>query len=298
MKKTDKGLRAIPGVGIKTQEDLQALGYTTVESLRGQDPEMIYLQDCARRGFMIDRCQLYVYRAAVYYADTERPEPEKLKWWYWKDKPYPPVESGQPVRVRTLDKGLPYKELIMRANAPLRGEDLPPKGFRFKTYAPGDEVHWAQIESSVGEFDTAKAAEVYFMEHYAPRSEKLAQRLFFALDAQGRYAGTCSAWDDGENTRATLHWVAVRPEYQGKGIARALVARALYAFAQAGEAPVYLHTQTWSHGAIRLYRKLGFEVVRQPDFSPKACRDFEAALAVLQTVLPPAEYADLAAHVI
>jgi len=26
---------------------------------------------------------------AVYYADTENPDPEKLKWWYWKDKSYP-----------------------------------------------------------------------------------------------------------------------------------------------------------------------------------------------------------------
>ncbi len=81
--KTD--LRTIPGVGTKTEEDLVALGFPSVASLRGQDPQEIYDRDCARRGFLIDRCQLYVYRCAVYFAETENPDPEKLKWWNWKD---------------------------------------------------------------------------------------------------------------------------------------------------------------------------------------------------------------------
>lgn len=82
--KTD--LRKIPGVGQKTKEDLIALGYTCVEDLNGQDPEQIYQRDCKRRGVMIDRCQLYVYRCAVYYASNQSHEKEKLKWWYWKDR--------------------------------------------------------------------------------------------------------------------------------------------------------------------------------------------------------------------
>lgn len=82
--KTD--LRRIPGVGPRTEEDLIRLGYTTVESLRDVDPEALYERDCALRGCRIDRCQLYVYRCAVYFASTEEPDPEKLKWWSWKDQ--------------------------------------------------------------------------------------------------------------------------------------------------------------------------------------------------------------------
>ena len=78
-------LRKIPGVGPKTEADLQALGYQTIDSLRGQDPQWIYKRDCARRGFLIDRCQLYVYRLAVYFAETPNPDPEKLQWWKWRD---------------------------------------------------------------------------------------------------------------------------------------------------------------------------------------------------------------------
>lgn len=39
-----------------------------------------------------DKCQLYVFRLAVYFAEHETHEAEKLKWWYWKDKEYPGKE--------------------------------------------------------------------------------------------------------------------------------------------------------------------------------------------------------------
>ena len=86
--KTD--LRTIPGVGAQIERDLIALGYDSVASLAGEDPEQIYERDCIRRGCRVDRCMLYVYRCAVYYADHAEHEPEKLRWWYWKNKPYVP----------------------------------------------------------------------------------------------------------------------------------------------------------------------------------------------------------------
>lgn len=78
-------LRKIPGVGKETEKDLLALGYSTMASLKNADPEALYRRECAMKGYMVDRCQLYVYRCAVYFCSTEQPEPEKCKWWYWKD---------------------------------------------------------------------------------------------------------------------------------------------------------------------------------------------------------------------
>lgn len=78
-------LQTIPGVGPAAEADLLALGYSSVSDLRGQDPEEMYRRSCAIRGCTLDRCVLYVYRCAVYFAETECPEPEKCKWWYWKD---------------------------------------------------------------------------------------------------------------------------------------------------------------------------------------------------------------------
>ena len=41
--------------------------------------------DCAVKKFQEDRCQLYVFRLAVYFAEHPHPEPEKLRWHWWKD---------------------------------------------------------------------------------------------------------------------------------------------------------------------------------------------------------------------
>ena len=79
-------LRTLPGVGPATEAGLQALGISSPAQLRGQDPEELYRRDCEITGTLIDRCQLYVYRCAVYFAKTEHPDPEKLRWWYWKDQ--------------------------------------------------------------------------------------------------------------------------------------------------------------------------------------------------------------------
>ena len=79
-------LQEIPGVGKSIAEDLWLLGIRRVADLKGKDPEKLYIKRCAQVGMQIDRCLLYVFRCAVYYASTQRHEPELLKWWNWKDR--------------------------------------------------------------------------------------------------------------------------------------------------------------------------------------------------------------------
>ena len=86
-------LTEIPGVGARTAAVMEALGLRQVSDLRGRDPEELYLKECLMKGYQEDRCALYVWRAAGYYADHPDRAPEKLKWWYWKDKPYPEKED-------------------------------------------------------------------------------------------------------------------------------------------------------------------------------------------------------------
>ena len=95
MEKANKSgrLLEIPGVGKNIAQDLMALGITCAADLRGKSPEELYLLDCQKKGFQEDRCQLYVFRCAVYYAEHEEHDPEKLKWWYWQDKEYPEVSA-------------------------------------------------------------------------------------------------------------------------------------------------------------------------------------------------------------
>ncbi|MHB1382081.1 MAG: helix-hairpin-helix domain-containing protein [Thermoleophilia bacterium] len=78
-------LQNIPGVGPSLAKDLTDLGYNRVSKLRGADSEQMYQKLCALRGEHIDRCVLYVFRCAVYYASNSVHDPERLKWWNWKD---------------------------------------------------------------------------------------------------------------------------------------------------------------------------------------------------------------------
>lgn len=76
----------IPGVGKSIANDLWQLGFRSLLDLRNQDPELMYDKLCQMVGYKVDRCMLYVFRCAVYYVDNQHHEPEKLKWWNWKDK--------------------------------------------------------------------------------------------------------------------------------------------------------------------------------------------------------------------
>ncbi len=78
--------RKIPGVGVRIAEDYWNLGIRSVAELKDQDPEELYLKLCTLQGMQVDRCMLYVFRCANYYASTPQPDPELLKWWNWKDR--------------------------------------------------------------------------------------------------------------------------------------------------------------------------------------------------------------------
>lgn len=77
----------IPGVGKSIANDLWNIKIKSVADLKGKDPQAIYEISNIHVGALQDRCLLYVFRGAVYYANTPpaKRDPEKLKWWNWKD---------------------------------------------------------------------------------------------------------------------------------------------------------------------------------------------------------------------
>jgi len=78
-------LEVIPGVGKSISQDLRDLGIEKVSDLKNKPPEALYEKLCEMRGTHIDRCVLYVFRCAVYFASHKKHDPELLKWWKWKD---------------------------------------------------------------------------------------------------------------------------------------------------------------------------------------------------------------------
>jgi hypothetical protein len=82
--KTD--LTQIPGIDKKMAQHMINAGYSSIQSLKGQNPEAIYQKDCLFQGVQVDRCALYCYRLAVHYADNDgQLPPDKQDWWNWKD---------------------------------------------------------------------------------------------------------------------------------------------------------------------------------------------------------------------
>jgi Pathogenicity locus len=85
---TIKELTIIPGVGKSIATDLWNIGITSLSDLKGKDPELLYELSNRYAGTKQDRCLLYVFKCAVYYAETpiDEHDIDKLKWWNWKDK--------------------------------------------------------------------------------------------------------------------------------------------------------------------------------------------------------------------
>jgi hypothetical protein len=85
--KSIQDLMEVPGVGKSIANDLWNIGIKSVGDLKKKDPEYLYDESNKFAGVVQDRCLLYTFRCAVYYANTseKKRNPEKLKWWNWKD---------------------------------------------------------------------------------------------------------------------------------------------------------------------------------------------------------------------
>jgi len=207
-----------------------------------------------------------------------------------------------------LDKSIPYKNIIMRMpHDKVSAQPAPvlPDGFCFRSFQAGDESNWARIETSVLEFDDEAGAVRYFTRDYLPFLDDLKRRCVFILNGDEIPIATATAWyaKSSLGYQASLHWVSVMPQYQGLGLGKAVVQEALAIFAMTdpGEA-VWLHTQTWSHVAVRLYHKLGFVLLKTEqtavatDNGEKiqiSANDYTEAIEILRPVLEPALLAEL-----
>ncbi len=81
-----KELQHIPGIGPSLARDFVDLGIRRVADLRRRNPERLYEQLIALRGAHQDRCVLYTFRCAVYFASEPNPDPKLLKWWNWQNR--------------------------------------------------------------------------------------------------------------------------------------------------------------------------------------------------------------------
>eukprot|EP01051_Picozoa_sp_SAG22_P008569 SAG22_NODE_661_length_8059_cov_14.630402_5_plen_266_part_00 len=166
--------------------------------------------------------------------------------------------------------------------------DLPqrpelPAGFELRRYSrPGDEKLWVEVQQAAEPYLTitersGRGGEGDWAHEFEPGAgggvpagrdrAALLSRQFFILHG-GRPAATATAWP-AELCRdhhmigphaadGLVHWVAVHPEYQGRGLSKVLTAAVLAALKEMGYQSARLCTSTGRLPAICLYLSSGF----------------------------------------
>jgi ribosomal protein S18 acetylase RimI-like enzyme len=197
-----------------------------------------------------------------------------------------------------LDKSIPYQNIIMQLACdknPCLSEPQLPAGFCFKTFQKNDEFRWAEIEYSVLEFESTEKAVSYLFKDYMPYLHELEKRCVFIVNPKGRYIATSMAWwiECNGKCHASIHWVAVHPDYHGQGFGKLVFKKALSLFPlYENNLDIYLHTQTWSYVAVEMYDDLGFWLSKSAKFG-KMANDYAEAVEVLKPVLDEAVFLNL-----
>ncbi|MCI9340967.1 MAG: GNAT family N-acetyltransferase [Dorea sp.] len=160
------------------------------------------------------------------------------------------------------DERIRYYELMLRRDL----KDLPhfplPDGYRYVFFRPGDRDQWIDIEKSAKEFADYEQGLEAWNRYYEGKEEELAKRMVFIEDRDGRKIATATAFYDirgiDQSGDGWLHWVAVRREYQGRGLSKPLISHVLKLMCSLGYTYAKIPTQTTTWVACKVYLDLGF----------------------------------------
>ena len=133
-----------------------------------------------------------------------------------------------------------------------------PQRYGWRFYQPGDELHWARIETSAGEFSQIEDGLRRFERDF-PDKQPLPERMMFLTDGGVPFA-TVTAWFEPDGA-GLLHYVAIDAAHQGQGLSRALTGLGMNRLRALGHRSARLDTQTYSWVAIKVYHEFGFRPV-------------------------------------
>ena len=145
-----------------------------------------------------------------------------------------------------------------------------PSGFHIRNYRRDEGHIWTRIQ---------RAAEPYmeiddglFEREFGSDLPAMEDRSFFLITDTGHEIGTITAWWQAAWGR--IHWVAIHPDYQGRGLSKPMMAVAM-ARLQRSHDRCFLNTSTARLPAIKVYLDFGFT----PDLSSAEDRVAWAAVA-------------------
>ena len=140
-----------------------------------------------------------------------------------------------------------------------------PDGYAIRPYARGDELAWVRIQSAADAYNVIVAD--LFRAQFGDDTAELGRRLFMleaptaAAVGSGTAIGTAAAWFGGARRDpevGRVHWVAIHPAHQGRGLAKPLLSRVCLALRDLGHERAFLTTSTARVPAIALYLRFGF----------------------------------------
>ena len=152
-----------------------------------------------------------------------------------------------------------------------------PRGYGVRPYRRGDGETWTAIHQLAEPY--IDIGEGFYEKEFGSDEEVLAQRQYFLLDGDNRPIGTVSAWWNDEYQGlpwGVLHWLAIVPAAQGKGLAKPLVSLVLNRLHSLGHQRAKLGTSTGRFAAIRLYLDFGFVPDPRNDAEERAWQQVEA----------------------
>ena len=136
----------------------------------------------------------------------------------------------------------------------------PGEGFYIKKFKEGQEKDWADLEYSIGEFNSKDKALKHFHKEFGAKLELFSQRCFFLYNKKKEIIGTVTGWEDYDffhTLTGRIHWLGIRPDHQNKGLARPLITAALNEMLKHRKI-IYLVTLPVNFPAIKLYLDFGF----------------------------------------
>ena len=141
-----------------------------------------------------------------------------------------------------------------------------PEGFAIRNYRRNEGHIWTRIQ---------KAAEPYinidgglFEREFNRDLLAMEDRSFYLTTDTGEEIGTITAWWQ-DNGWGQIHWVAIHPDYQGRGLSKPMMSVAMARLKQS-HARCFLGTSTNRIPAIKLYLDFGFIPDRSREHSREA----------------------------
>ena len=138
-----------------------------------------------------------------------------------------------------------------------------PENYSIRPYRAGDEASWVELQKCADKFN--KIDIELFRKSFGRNENILSQRMFFLLAPDKKIIGTAAAWFDNDyhgEKYGRIHWVAIHPDYQGKGLSKPLLSTVCQKLIQLGHEKCYLTTSSARIPAIKLYLKFGFKEER------------------------------------